>query len=75
MSNALSRLSNKTTINVMNKVEILNVLYEYLIKLTNKKFRTTIIQNLSIVIYYIILIKIFNEFKNKLKIVYIINNY
>ena len=72
---ALSRLSNKTTIDVTNKIEIFDVLYEYLVKLTNKKFRTTIIQNMSIVIYHIILMKISNDFKCKLKFVYLANDY
>ena len=71
----LTRLSNKTTIDVTNKVEILNILYEYSIKLTNKKYRITIIQDLSIVVYYITLMKMFDDFKNKLKIVYMINDY
>ena len=72
---ALSRLSNKTTTNVTNKIEILDVLYKHFVKLTNEKFRTTIIQNLSIVIYHVILMKIFDDFKNRLKIVYITNDY
>ena len=50
-------------------------MYEYFVKLTNAKFRTTIIQNLSIVVYHVILIKIFDDFKRKLKIVYITNDY
>ena len=72
---ALSRLSNKTTIDVTNKIEILNVLYDYVVNLTNEKFRTIIIRDLSIVVYYIILIKIFDDFKSKLKNVYITNDY
>ena len=75
MLNALSRLSNKITIDVTNKIEILDVLYEYLVKLTNEKFRTIIIQNLSTITYHVILIKMFNDFKNKLKIVYLTNEY
>ena len=75
MLDALSRLSNKTTIDVTNKIEILDILYEYLVKLTNEKFRTTIIQNLSTITYYVILMKIFDDFKNKLKIVYLTNEY
>ena len=73
--NALSCLSNKMTINVTNKIEIFDILYEHFVKLINKKFRTTIIQNLSIVVYYIILIKILNNIKYKLKIVYVANDY
>ena len=75
MLNALSRLSNKITIDVTNKIEILDVLYEYLVKLTNEKFRTIIIQDLSTITYHVILIKIFDDFKNKLKIVYLTNEY
>ena len=41
--NVLSRLSNKTTIKITNKVEILNILYDYFVNLTNEKFKTTII--------------------------------
>ena len=73
--NALSRLSNKTIVNVTNKIEILNVLYKYFMKLTNEKFRTIIIQDLSTITYHVILIKIFDDFKNKLKIVYLTNEY
>ena len=72
---ALSRLSNITTIDVTKKIEIFDVLYEYFMKLTNEKFRTTIIQDLLVVIYYIILIKILNDFKHKLKFVYLANDY
>ena len=61
--NVLLRLSNKTIINVMNKVEILNILYHYFVNLTNIKFRITTIQNLLIVVYYVILVKIFDDFK------------
>ena len=75
MLDALSRLSNKTTIDVTNKIEILDILYEYLVKLTNEKFRTIIIQDLSTITYHVILIKIFDDFKNKLKIVYLTNEY
>ena len=75
MFDVLSCLLNKIIVDVTNKIEILNVLYKYLIKLTNEKFRTIIIQNLSTITYYVILIKVFNDFKNKLKIVYLTNNY
>ena len=75
MLDALSRLSNKITIDVANKIEILDVLYEHFVKLINEKFRTIIIQNLSTITYHVILVKMFDDFKNKLKIVYLTNEY
>ena len=72
---ALLRLSNKTTIDVTNKIKIFDILYEHFVKLTNEKLRITIIQDLSTITYYVILMKIFDDFKNKLKIVYLTNEY
>ena len=74
---ALSRLFDKlfTQVNVNDKTNILNVLYEHSIYLSKHEWRCIIIQKLSIIIYHVTLIKMSNEFKQRLKIVYTSNKY
>ena len=66
MFNALSRF--QTNVAVIKKVKILKLLYESLIELYNNNLITITSQSFSI--YYIILMKITNEFKIRLKKVY-----
>ena len=68
----LSRLFDKlsTQSNVIDKTEILDVLYEHSVNLSNHELRFDIIQNLSSINYHVTLIKMSNDFKQRLKIVY-----
>ena len=75
ISNVLSRLLNVLQSNVKNKIEVLNALYNYLINFSNNELRFVILQNMSTITYYIILIKMFDEFKQRFKIVYISDRY
>ena len=63
ISNALSRLFNIIQLNVKNKIKILNTLYNYSINFLKNELRFVILQNTLTIVYYVILIKIFNEFK------------
>ena len=67
-----SRLSTHTPqMNDVNKKKILNLLYDYSIEIADEK-----LNNISIaIIYHIILIKMSNDFKQRLKKVYIENKY
>ena len=75
ISNVLSRLLNKLQLNIKNKIDVFDVFYNYYLNFSNNEFRFVILQNMSIITYYIILMKIFNDFKQKLKIVYISDIY
>ena len=68
----LSRLFDKlsTQSNVIDKVEILDVLYEHSVNLSNHELRFNIIQNLSSISYHVTLIEMSNDFKQRLKTVY-----
>ena len=68
----LSKLFDKlsTQSNVIDKIEILDVLYEHFVNLSNHELRFDIIQNLSSINYHVTLIKMSNDFKQRLKIVY-----
>ena len=72
ISNVLSRLSDKlsTQSNVIDKAEILDVLYEHSVNLSNHELRFDIIQNLSSISYHVTLIEMSNDFKQRLKTVY-----
>ena len=70
--NILFRLSTHTAqMNDVNKKEILNILYDYSIKIANEKLNDIFIQ----VTYHVILIKMLNDFKQRLKRVYIENKH
>ena len=77
MSNVLSRLSKRlsTQSNFNDKIEIFDAFYDYFVNLTNHEFRTTTIQNLSIISYHVILIEMSNDFKQRFKIVYATNKH
>ena len=68
----LSKLFNKlsTQSNVIDKVEILDVLYKHFVNLSNYELRFDIIQNLSSINYHVTLIKMSNDFKQRFKTVY-----
>ena len=68
----LSKLFDKlsTQSNVIDKIEILDVLYEHFVNLSNHELRFDIIQNLSSINYHVTLIKMSNDFKQRFKIVY-----
>ena len=68
----LSRLFDKlsTQSNVIDKTEIFDVLYEHSVNLSNHELRFNIIQNLSSINYHVTLIKMSNDFKQRLKTVY-----
>ena len=61
--------------NVTNKIDILNVLYDHVVKLLKYKLYFFILQNLLTIIYHATLMKIFNNFKQRLKNVYVNNFY
>ena len=71
ISNVLSRLLNALQLNVKNKIKMLNALYNYSINFSNNELRFVILQNMLTITYYIILIKIFNKFKQRFKTIYI----
>ena len=71
ISNVLLRLSNISQSNIKNKIDVFNVFYNHYFDFSNDEFRFVILQNMSIITYYITLIKIFDDFKQKLKIVYV----
>ena len=77
MSNVFLRLSNKKSIqsNFNNKIDVLNILYDNSMKLKNHEFRIVIIQNLSIITYYVILMKMFDDFRKRFKLIYDKNKY
>ena len=75
VSNVLSQLLNALQLNVKNKIEILNTLYNYSIDFSNNKLRFVILQNMSTITYYIILIKMFDEFKQCFKAIYFNNTH
>ena len=68
----LSKLFDKlsTQSNVIDKTEIFDVLYEHFVNLSNHELRFNIIQNLSSISYHVTLIKMSNDFKQRLKVVY-----
>ena len=53
----------------------MNVLYNHIVKLLKHKLYFFILQNLLTVVYHVTLIKIFNEFKQRFKNVYVNNFY
>ena len=55
-------------VNTIEKIDVFETLYEVLIQLCNDDLVTVLSKSLSI--YYIILIKLTNEFKTRLQIVY-----
>ena len=57
--------------NDVNKKEILNILYDYSVKVINEKLNDIFIQ----MTYHVILIKMFNNFKQRLKRVYVENKH
>ena len=61
--------------NVKNKIEIFDVLYNYSINFFEHKLYLVIFQNLLVIVFYVTLMKIFNEFKQWLKTVYAKNFY
>ena len=71
ISDALSRLSNASQSNVKNKVEILNVLYDHHVDFSNDELRFATFQNMSAIAYHIILMKMSDDFKKRLKTVYV----
>ena len=76
MSNVLFRfLKTLRQQNVTNKIDILNILYNHIVKLLKYKLYFFILHNLLAIIYYATLIKIFNNFKQRLKNVYVNNFY
>ena len=68
----LSKLFDKlsTQSNVIDKIEIFDVLYKHFVNLSNHELRFNIIQNLSSINYYVTLIKMSNDFKQRFKTVY-----
>ena len=75
ISNVLSRLLNMSQLNIKNKINVFDVFYNHYFNFSNNEFRFVILQNMSIIAYYIILIKMFDDFKQKLKVVYVSNNH
>ena len=77
VSNVLSRLSKKLSSqsNFSDKIEIFDAFYDYSVNLTNYEFRTTTIQNLSIISYHVTFMKMSNDFKQRFKIVYATNKH
>ena len=72
----LFKLLNKhSQSNIKNKIEIFNVFYNYSMNFFEHKLHSITLQNLLIIVFYVILIKIFNEFKQRLKTVYAKNFY
>ena len=71
--NVLSRLFNVTQLDVKNKIEILNALYNYSINFSKSELRFVTLQNTLTIVYYVILIKISNKFKQCFKTIYINN--
>ena len=61
--NVLFRLLIITLLNVNDKINILNILYDYIVTLSNYELRTLIIQNFLVITYYVILIKMSNNYK------------
>ena len=70
ISNALSRLSNASQSNVKNKVEILNVLYDHFVVISNYELQFFTIQNISTIIYHVTFVKMSNDFKQRLQKTY-----
>ena len=73
ISNVLSRLSAHITfqMNNVNKKRILEILYDQLIGIVNEELNNIFIA----MIYHVILIKMSNDFKQRLKKVYIENKH
>ena len=71
--NVLSRLFNVTQLDVKNKIEILNALYNYSINFSKSELRFVTLQNTLTIVYHVILIKISNKFKQCFKTIYINN--
>ena len=70
--NAFSRLSAHTLqMNDVNKKKILNLLYDHSVEIVDEKLNNIFIA----MIYHIILIKMLNDFKQRLKRVYIENKH
>ena len=70
MFDVLFRLSIITSSNVNDKIDILNILYDHIVILSNYELRTSIIQNFLTITYHVILIEISNDFKFQLKTIY-----
>ena len=75
ISNALLRLSDMSQSNIKNKVDVLNAFYNYYFNFSNNELRFVTLQNMSAIAYYIILMEMFDNFKQKLKIVYVSDNH
>ena len=73
ISNVLSRFSAHITsqMNNVNKKEILNILYNQLIEVADEKLNNIFIA----MIYHVILIKMSNDFKQRLRRIYIENKH
>ena len=66
-----SRLSNASQSNVKNKIKIFDVFYDHYVDLLNNELRFVTFQNISVITYHVTLMKMSNNFKQRLKIIYI----
>ena len=75
---ALSRLLDKLLVqfDANDKANILNALYECVVNLQKHELRCVIIQDLSTIItHHVTLMKMSNNFKQKLKTIYVVNKH
>ena len=77
MSNAFSKLFDKlfTSQNSKNKIDVFDVFYNHFIDLSNYELCFVIIQNMLTITYYVILMKMFDDFKKRFKKTYVENKH